>query len=1089
MKILKLHCRAVAILVFLPMLAIAQTPIPGKFYEYYVIAKTGSGFTALGSAPSINDAREVAFQGTTSAGNGLWYGTGGTPTNFNPGESFGSSDIISNALQINANHQVVAEDRITTTSPATTSIRLYTATATDSFTYSARGGPSRTYDAVFANPAVNILGDVVFTAFHPTPTKVLGLAPHGGGTIVERTIVSGNPKPLIADDGTVVVQVGGTGTQSNNQLLVYPPGLGSPIVVADTNSHWVSLDNDPGISRDGRIVAFQGNIDAVGAAAIGTTNGPGIFVAINEGAGFGSAKILRVTGGKIEDVAADRAAAKGNFDGICDLGEICKAAAELGFDDQGNPLTISTYASDSRVGVVNVDFGATGIDDDSFVVSFVATPSGASRTNPWLTGKPLLFSAQQGLWTIRVDVQHQLAGTQRVYHPFTPIPVVQVGDKIGGDTVTAIGVYDPIANAAHDESGNVRTMRRGDHRVAFWVSTNNGQAIIRANHLDSDQDGLLDHWEVTGIDMDQDGVVDLNLSAYGADPFTRDVFVQVDWVGTPTFNLLQPAGAVFSSDVAGDYSLFEFNFRNAEKLSGPLYGARIDGSSPIDIKAGIIPHIDAGGGVDSLGLPLSIHLGSAIPRGGNAVAMPGNPNAIPSVVYFGLPGETVSGVNVRAFQDVKDTNFGGSDKDARLLAFHYALFVPFQDFLPNYPATPYAVSVLQASDAFDIVVNQPLSALKGLGNGPFLQITSGAAAGTVRQISSRATDGATGNAVLTLGSPLPAVPAPGDGVVFLDGSTGNSEVAFAPSPDNNSLPGNDLIVSVGSMGALQNVPPNQCMESETLTHELGHTLGLRHGGTDHNDHKGNAYLSVMSYSWQLVCTPQPQVPNYSMAGDTTFDDQAHLQFNFSDVLFHLSTSLGEARGEGYPSDLQQQNPEQTLLDYIAKNGALDVTPPSVSITSPSSGGSVPLGASLTVNITASDNTQVSRVTAAFDIDGNGVSDTGDAVLATKTGANTYQATFANVSGSSGVRAVRAIAWDSASNTSLASLSVNVGTVSGSPCDLTGDSAFTAADVQRLINQALGTATVNNDINGSGAVNVVDVQIALNAALNLGCTAH
>src|SRR6202012_4939181 len=97
--------------------------------------------------------------------------TGSLLVNFNPGESFGSSDIIGTAVQINANHQVVSEDRITTTTPATTNIRLYNANSTDSFSYIARGGPSRTYDAVFVNPATNILGDVVFTAFHPTPTK------------------------------------------------------------------------------------------------------------------------------------------------------------------------------------------------------------------------------------------------------------------------------------------------------------------------------------------------------------------------------------------------------------------------------------------------------------------------------------------------------------------------------------------------------------------------------------------------------------------------------------------------------------------------------------------------------------------------------------------------------------------------------------------------------------------------------------------------------------------------------------------------------------------------------------------------------
>src|ERR1019366_5012054 len=139
----------------------------------------------------------------------------------------------------------------------------------------------------------------------------------------------------------------------------------------------------------------------------------------------------------------------------------------------------------------------------------------------------------------------------------------QIGDKIGGDTITGLSVYDPIAPAAYDESGNIRTMRRGDHRITFWASTNNGQVILRGNHLDSDQDGLLDHWETTGIDMDQDGVVDLKLSTYGANPFVRDLFIQADWVGMPGMTSpFQPAGGLFSSDLAGQYSGFEANYRN-----------------------------------------------------------------------------------------------------------------------------------------------------------------------------------------------------------------------------------------------------------------------------------------------------------------------------------------------------------------------------------------------------------------------------------------------------------------------------------------------------------------------------------------------
>ena len=39
----------------------------------------------------------------------------------------------------------------------------------------------------------------------------------------------------------------------------------------------------------------------------------------------------------------------------------------------------------------------------------------------------------------------------------------------------------------------------------------------------------------------------------------------------------------------------------------------------------------------------------------------------------------------------------------------------------------------------------------------------------------------------------------------------------------------------------------------------------------------------------------------------------------------------------------------------------------------------------------------------------------------------------------------------------------------------------------MINQALGIAAAANDLNHDGIVNVVDVQIVINAALSLGCS--
>lgn len=65
-------------------------------------------------------------------------------------------------------------------------------------------------------------------------------------------------------------------------------------------------------------------------------------------------------------------------------------------------------------------------------------------------------------------------------------------------------------------------------------------------------------------------------------------------------------------------------------------------------------------------------------------------------------------------------------------------------------------------------------------------------------------------------------------------------------PDSAFIKGaTDFIVSMGGWGGMG----SQAEREGTFTHELGHNLGLRHGGNDHNNYKPN-YLSVMNYYYQ-----------------------------------------------------------------------------------------------------------------------------------------------------------------------------------------------------------------------------------------------
>ena len=68
-----------------------------------------------------------------------------------------------------------------------------------------------------------------------------------------------------------------------------------------------------------------------------------------------------------------------------------------------------------------------------------------------------------------------------------------------------------------------------------------------------------------------------------------------------------------------------------------------------------------------------------------------------------------------------------------------------------------------------------------------------------------------------------------------------------------NVPCRDFIVALGEAEFLRDKVTKggtRHQQSSTFMHELGHSIGLRHGGGDDNQYKPN-YRSVMSYIWQL----------------------------------------------------------------------------------------------------------------------------------------------------------------------------------------------------------------------------------------------
>lgn len=72
-------------------------------------------------------------------------------------------------------------------------------------------------------------------------------------------------------------------------------------------------------------------------------------------------------------------------------------------------------------------------------------------------------------------------------------------------------------------------------------------------------------------------------------------------------------------------------------------------------------------------------------------------------------------------------------------------------------------------------------------------------------------------------------------------------------------------------------------------------------------------------------------------------------------------------------------------------------------------------------------------------------------------------------------------------TARAGAPISIRTSSNGVCDVTKNGVTNVADVQQIINEALGAAQASNDLNADGVVDVADIQVVINATLQLGCT--
>jgi hypothetical protein len=94
----------------------------------------------------------------------------------------------------------------------------------------------------------------------------------------------------------------------------------------------------------------------------------------------------------------------------------------------------------------------------------------------------------------------------------------------------AIAITPSINESAITPSINESAITPSINESAITPSINESARRTLPSLGDIDRDGLPNVWETKGIDVNHDGIIDLNLRALGANPFHKDIFVEVDYM-------------------------------------------------------------------------------------------------------------------------------------------------------------------------------------------------------------------------------------------------------------------------------------------------------------------------------------------------------------------------------------------------------------------------------------------------------------------------------------------------------------------------------------------------------------------------------
>lgn len=686
----------------------------------------------------------------------------------------------------------------------------------------------------------------------------------------------------------------------------------------------------------------------------------------------------------------------------------------LGLDDiitynhLGDEIRFQRFDFDVPVLVLHQALGPVGsLAGDCITIVFAAEPTEASRWNPADGNRRLTFSDQKGVWLLRVWVEALAQDPATLdFVPGEAIPVVQMGELLWNGTY--VSQLSPVDLSLPNVG---RLAGPGDSELITLIDTSTTPGtvtytLLQTGVYDSDGDGLMDRWESVGIDLNWDGIVELDLPAMGANPLRQDLFLEIDWLNRRTYGVPEPWS---NRPAPGVTQSLAQMFANAPLLNP-------DGSS------GITLHVDAGFGYDDAGFPLSQNMGTDIRLldGGDEINWGTGPDNHLDVVYFGLPGEVrLQGPGFYDLQtydlhSIKDVFFGSRDKWAREFAFRYCVLADFVDVMVDgagdilqLPVSSASTETLTCNEANFPTIPQTGDDLENYA----VKIVDGYGQGQLRLIKSNTATR------LTLYERWDETPNSTSVFVILSGEVGEAEGMIKPDPALNTRPGNDFVVALAPYGVGANEllggPGNHF---RTIAHMLGRSLGLRPGGSSLNGWQPPAtYLSLMNYNHLFDVTSS--VASYGLfSGTPPVNDWPSIDLSFYDSHRYIGNSFEHPPG-GAPG-----RTGEPILRPPAPQPPGDRTPPTIVITEPdgSTGIVYGPGSFFQVTVSASDDVALSKIIIVYDVNGDGlyagdVQETKAIQLDPPVTDRVFSATFTDVSGPLQVRPVIAFAYDTSDN--------------------------------------------------------------------------